>query len=312
MKTKNVRTLVALAVIVVVALGFALSGGIGTLSAFGLKDISLLCPVGALGSMIASHTVIPRAVASLAIAVVLVLVFARAFCGWVCPVPLVSKIRDAVSKKKGGKAPAKEGAQAPLDEKEKSLLHGCSGSCKNCGVERAHFDSRHITLVGALLSAAIFGFPVFCLICPVGLTFATIFLVILLFGGGDVTWSVLVAPIVLLIEVVFFRKWCAKFCPISAFMSLIGKGNRTFRPTIDDSKCLETSKGAHCGQCAEACPVGIDPRHPERGALWSECMKCRACVDACPGKAIKMPFLPKKCGDGTTKVTLASDAKDGE
>lgn len=309
METKKLRAIVALLAIAVVTAGFFVSGGIGTLSAFGWKEISLLCPVGALGSMIASHTVIPRAVASLAIAVVLILLFARAFCGWVCPVPLVSKIRDAVSKKKPRDRAAQGAAQAPLDEKERSLLRGCSGSCKSCGVERAHFDSRHVTLLGALLSAAVFGFPVFCLICPVGLTFATIFLVILLFGGGDVTWSVLVAPVVLLAEVVFFRKWCSRFCPISAFMSLVGKGNRTFRPTIDDGKCLETSKGAHCGQCAEACPVGIDPRHPERGALWSECTKCRACVDACPGKAIKMPFLPKKRGDGKAKVTLAENEK---
>lgn len=309
METRKLRAIVALLAVVVVTAGFFVSGGIGTLSAFGWKEISLLCPVGALGSMIASHTVIPRAVASLAIAAVLILLFARAFCGWVCPVPLVSKIRDAVSKKKPRACAAQDAAQAPLDAKEKSLLRGCPGSCKSCGVERAHFDSRHVTLLGALLSAAVFGFPVFCLVCPVGLTFATIFLVILLFGGGDVTWSVLVAPVVLLAEVVFFRKWCSRFCPISAFMSLIGKGNRTFRPTVDDGKCLETSKGAHCGQCAEACPVGIDPRHPERGALWSECMKCRACVDACPGKAIKMPFLPKKRGDGKAKVTLAENEK---
>lgn len=294
METRKLRALIVLVVIVAIALGFVLSGGVGTLSAFGWKEVSLLCPVGALGSMVASHTIIPRAVASIVIAVVLILLFARAFCGWVCPVPLVSRLRDAVSKKKPSSRASQDAARAPLGEGEKSPTRGCSGSCKSCRVERAHLDSRHVTLLGALLSAAVFGFPVFCLVCPVGLTFATIFLVVLLFGGGDVTWSVLVAPAVLLVEVVFFRRWCSRLCPISAFMSLVGKGNRTFRPTIDDSKCLETSKGAHCGQCADACPVGIDPRHPERGALWSECTKCRACVDACPGEAISMPFLPKR------------------
>lgn len=55
--------------------------------------------------------------------------------------------------------------------------------------------------------------------------------------------------------------------------------------------------GAHCGVCAEVCEQGIDPRHPERGADWSECTKCRACVEACPGNAITMSFLPKKSGD---------------
>lgn len=315
MKTKKLRVITALAVILIITAGFFTTSGIGTLSAPGISDISVLCPLGALTTMIASKMLVPRALVSLVVMIVLIIIFARAFCGWICPVPLVQKLRNAFTK---GTSKTDGDAAKPLTEEEKSALKSCgsdcsASACSSCAKKRGEaLDARHWVLGGAIVSTAIFGFPVFCLICPVGLTFATIFLVILLFGGGDVTWSVLVAPIVLLVEVVFFRKWCAKFCPISAFMSLIGKGNRTFRPTIDDSKCLETSKGAHCGQCAEACPVGIDPRHPERGALWSECMKCRACVDACPGKAIKMPFLPKKCGDGTTKVTLASDAKDGE
>ena len=118
-------------------------------------------------------------------------------------------------------------------------------------------------LGGALLSAAVFGFPVFCLICPIGLTFATILLVINLFAHGDVTWSIIVVPALLIAEVVLFRKWCHKLCPLSAFMSLIGKANKTFVPAIDDAKCLETAKGTACGACGRACDEGIDPRHPQ-------------------------------------------------
>ena len=42
---------------------------------------------------------------------------------------------------------------------------------------RAKLDSRHYVLGGALLSTAVFGFPVFCLVCPIGLTFATVLVV---------------------------------------------------------------------------------------------------------------------------------------
>ena len=77
-------------------------------------------------------------------------------------------------------------------------------------------------------------------------------------------------------------------------MSLIAKANKTFKPTIDDAKCLETAKGAKCGRCGRACEEGIDPRHPQLSeAAWSECTKCRSCVDACPTHAITMPFLAK-------------------
>ncbi len=134
----------------------------------------------------------------------------------------------------------------------------------------------------------------FCLVCPVGLSFALVFLLIALFGGGDVTWSVLIIPVLIAAEVIFFRKWCSHLCPISSFMSLIGRANRTFQPAIDDAKCLETSHGATCGRCAEVCEVGINPRHPELGTTFNECTRCRACADVCPGHAISFPLIARK------------------
>ncbi len=310
--SKTLRTLTALAVIVVVFVGFLTNLGIGTISAPGFWDISVLCPLGALGTMLASKMMVPRAVISLVIMVLLIVVFARAFCGWICPVPLVQKLRDVFSKpdkskKQAAEAKAKasdKGANlAPLTDEEKAALAGgCEkdakglAGCASCAKKRGDaVDARHFVLGGALLSTFAFGFPVFCLVCPIGLTFATILLLVNLFGQGDVTWSLIVVPALLAAEVIFFRKWCHKLCPLSAFMSLIAKLNRTFKPTIDNAKCLETSQGKKCGACGRACGEGIDPRHPELSeAAWSECTKCRSCVDACPASAISMPLIAKK------------------
>ena len=124
---------------------------------------------------------------------------------------------------------------------------------------------------------------------------ATILLLVNLFAQGDVTWSLIVVPAILIAEVLLFKKWCHKLCPLSAFMSLIAKLNRTFKPTIDNTKCLETAQGKKCGACGRACDEGIDPRHPELSeAAWSECTKCRSCMDACPAHAISMPLIAKK------------------
>ena len=292
--------------------------GIGTISAPGIWDISILCPLGALGTMLASKMMVPRALVSLVIMVVLIVIFARAFCGWICPVPLVQKLRALFSKPQAKEAKAedadgtKAANVAPLTDEEKAALAtGCEkdakglAGCASCAKKRGDaVDARHFVLGGALVSTFIFGFPVFCLVCPIGLTFATILLLVNLFGQGDVTWSLIVVPALLIAEVVLFKKWCHKLCPLSAFMSLIAKLNRTFKPTIDDAKCLETSKGATCGRCGKACNEGIDPRHPELSeAAWSECTKCRSCVDACPANAITMPLIAKK-GE---KVTLAKN-----
>lgn len=255
--------------------------GIGTISAPGIWDISILCPLGALGTMLASKMMVPRAVVSLVIMVVLIIVFARAFCGWMCPVPLVQKLRGIFTKPekqtKAEKAKAVKRADdkaaeaaadiAPLTEDEKAALAtGCEkdskglSGCASCAKKRGEtVDARHFVLGGALLSTFIFGFPVFCLVYPIGLTFATILLLVNLFAQGDVTWSLIVVPAILIAEVLLFKKWCHKLCPLSAFMSLIAKLNRTFKPTIGNAKCLETAQGKKCGACSRACEEGHRP-----------------------------------------------------
>ena len=312
------RLLAVLLVAVVVCVGYVLRFGTGTLSAIGWGEIALLCPLGALTTMLAAKLLIPKAIISLVVAVAFIVLLGRVFCGWICPIPVVKKLRNILggSRRKAREALAAleasdsaddalqiEPIEQPttlttvreLSDNEKASLTACSSDCTTCANKRKMFDSRHFILLGSLLSAAVFGFPVFCLVCPIGLSFATILLVILLFSGGDITVSLLVVPVLLVIEVVIFRKWCSKLCPLSALMSLIAKTNRTFQPKVDTSKCMETSQGKKCGLCAKACEESINPLHPELGERgMEECTRCRACVDVCPNNAISLPFLPKK------------------
>lgn len=296
MKSGKLRIIIPLAVLALALVCYAVGVCMGTVSALGWGDISLVCPLGALGTMIASKTLIPRGVVALIIAVALIVLFGRAFCAWVCPIPLVSKLRFMFSRahndeelaklaeKKAGKA--KAGSAQTCD--------GAAGALTEGAGRKQPVDTRHFVLGGALLSTLVFGFPVFCLICPIGLVFATIFLVFNLFAFGDITWGVVAVPVLLALEVVFFRKWCHVFCPLGAFMSLVGKANKTFVPAVERAACVET-KGGACGKCARACGEKLNPRHPELSrAARSECTKCRSCLDVCPAHAISMPFLPKK------------------
>ena len=300
--SKKLRTLVALAIVAVVAVGFVTNVGIGTMSAPGIWDISILCPLGALGTMLASKMMVPRAVISLIVMVLLIVLFARAFCGWICPVPLVQKLRGLFAKKQ----PVERGddadpAAAPLTKVEIDALGvSCSkgskngSGCASCASKRgAALDARHFVLGGALASTFIFGFPVFCLVCPIGLTFATILLVINLFSHGDVTWSLIVVPALLIAEVLLFKKWCHKLCPLSAFMSLIAKANKTFVPTIDDAKCLETAKGGACGaasarRASTRATRSFRRRHgasaPSAAPAWTHALRTRSPCRCCRGE----------------------------
>ena len=323
LKTRRLRTAVGAVVFVGMAAGLVAGVSMGTMSGFGWDTFSMLCPLGALGTMIATKTMIPRAVVSLVLIAALVLVFGRAFCSWLCPTMLIDRIRDFFRspKKRRELAEKKNSEIKAISQQELTSLkaakdgHAC-GACGKCQpVHHGKVDSRHAVLGGALLSTAVFGFPVFCLVCPIGLTFATVLVVWRLFAAGDMTWSVVLIPLLLVVELVFLRKWCTRFCPMAGLMNLVSRFSKTWRPVIDESKCLETVNGAACSKCAIACEADINLRHPDFGErTLADCTRCRACVDACPAKAVSMPFLVKKgAGPQASTVVLADiDEKTAE
>lgn len=274
---------VFLGVVAAVAVASAVFGlGAGNLSSLGLGAVAYLCPLGALEGMLGAWAFVPRAVFALAAVLVLALLVGRAFCAWACPVP---PLRTFLGGKKGAAADAAEQADAAAE----AGRHYVEGTRPRRG--KIDVDSRHVVLCGALGSAAIFGFPVFCLVCPIGLTFAIVVGLVRLVGFNEPSWSLLIFAAVLVLELVVLRKWCAKICPVGALLSLVGKLNRTFRPSADASKCLRTTEGASCGACAAACPEMIDP-HSDLGVrAVSDCTRCGKCSDACPAGAIAFPLL---------------------
>lgn len=283
---RTARGWVALACVAFVLVGLAFHVGIGTPSAFGIQQISAICPLGALETMAGAKGVMLHPLLLFALVVVLIALVGKAFCAWMCPVPWLQKFFR----------PKKKSSKATSDSKSKPS-YSCSAcpGATTCGKALApvggkrdgvQLDSRHAVLVGTLASAAVFGFPVFCLICPVGLTFATIIGLWNLVQFDEPTWALIIFPIILLLEVTVLRKWCSKICPISALVSLLSNLNVTLRPRVKADTCLR-SRGVDCHACVDACPEQLDP-HTKR---IPECSKCGACVEACPAKAISIKLL---------------------
>ncbi len=306
------RTLSALAVVILVCVGLALHTGTGTPSAWGVFDIASICPLGGFEALLASKTVVPPLLIALAVGVALVVIFGRAFCAWGCPVPLLKRVfgvkdtsgKRAVRVKRGhGDAQAQDVGAPAVPDAATSVL---DVAAKDRG---GATDPRNWILGGTVLTTAVFGFPVFCLICPVGLTFATVIALWRLVQFNEVVLSLLVFPAMLVLEVVVLRKWCSRFCPLGALLSLVSRLNKTLRPVSNPSACLRTSKGEACHQCADVCPEGIDLHHRDISAPMNECTKCRACADACPMHAITFPFLP---GKDTVKAKALTQESKGE
>lgn len=310
------RAVVKVVVFAAIVVGLCVHTGFGTYSSAGIGFVASICPLGALEGLFGAWAFVPRLVIGLVAMLLVVFVFGRAFCGWVCPVPPVAAFFKTKRRREQEVQQREEAGRAALERCRCAACGGTSaveaagaehgaragGACmagvrsasRVPGVARPRFDSRHAVLCGALGSAAIFGFPVFCLICPIGLTCASVVLLVRLLGIGELSWGLFLFPAVLVLELVVLKDYCGKICPVAALMSLVARANRTFRPKANAQVCLRDNEHAACHACASACPEHIDPRAGFGSAALNECTRCGRCADACPEHAISFPVLPGK------------------
>lgn len=284
-----IRIRKAVRFLIVAVLLIALFAGwqTGTLCSVGYDAIAYICPLGALETIFGSWAFVPRVLICLAVVVIVALVFGKAFCSWVCP---VAPLSDLLRGRKAREKDECERTQAAHRVLERWGDTNAAQAEKHKPF-RSRVDGRHVVLAGSLASAAVCGFPVFCLVCPIGLTFASAIALYRLIGFNEPAIEVLVFPALLVLELTVLRKWCHRFCPVGALLSLLSRGNRTFKPHVDASMCARHA-GSSCAACAQACPEHIDPCADLGDRSLAECTRCGACVNTCPAKALS--FVNRK------------------
>ena len=127
------------------------------------------------------------------------------------------------------------------------------------------------------------GAPYFCkLICPAGTLEGGLPLVLLNKGmrsaiGWLYIWKNAILIVTIVLSILIYRPFCKYICPLGAFYSLFNKVS-IYRYRVDMEKCI------HCGKCAKACQMEVNPvENPNR----CECIRCGRCKQACPVQAIK-------------------------
>lgn len=258
----------------------------GTLISGTLLGVQLTDPLAAIDFILATKAVyLPVLIGAVIVLAFYLLLGGRVFCGWVCPVYLLTEIVRKLHTK----------------------LHVFKYKPKS--------TTRYWILGTVLLLSLVTAKPVFETISPIGIVSRNIALGIDapqgIFGSERAkeqtnnnnqyadnfagttsdSWRVLfnyslwLLVILLLIDIFVSRGWWCRFiCPVGTLYSLVGKLS-PLKIKISHTACTK------CGECFDACvpsEVLVKPVRGEETWIGSSCTNCLNCVDICPENALKI------------------------
>lgn len=291
------------------------------LFSFGVKasGARLVCPLWAVQTVIAGEVaiadLIPTIVAML-LFLILIIVLGNMFCGWVCPVGTIIDSFDRFVTKFLPKVDVKRVERSMRNKEMRAKCQSQSNNiiCPSCPLGRLSGRYGAVAngvMVSSLVGSAVFRFPVFCTICPIGISTRG---VAHLSSIASITgrflpviielWAIPVVAVVASLREKRF--WCKKICPVGALLNVAGAFNPFFKPVVKTDKCIMKGCPKDCEdyrldycfmcrqmdqkQCEKVCPVDINLTDQESLA---RCTKCFECYIACDKDAIEIKLSGK-------------------
>ena len=282
----------------------------------------LVCPIGGLQTLVTGQVdflLFMPLLLALLLFLVPILVLGNFFCGWICPLGTVIDGFDRAVKSFLRNVDAKREARLQRS-KEKELAHKVSllsaSACPACLFSRVLNNKFGGTaasgiVVGSLVGSAVLKFPVFCAICPIGITTPGMFqLKAWTFLTGKMMpiiielWAIPV--IAVLASLREKRYWCRKICPVGATLNAVGSASPLLKPKVKSECCVmkecpKTCQDFHldyCGACRQTdakncervCPQGMNLVD---GGSLAKCTKCFECYIECEKGVVAVEVVGK-------------------
>ncbi|WP_322995510.1 quinol dehydrogenase ferredoxin subunit NapH [Castellaniella sp.] len=240
-----------------ILLAFTLSAWLGTSIAQGtlassvwFGAVPLSDPFVLLQSLAAGHPLAGSALwGGLIILVFYALVGGRVFCGWVCPINLVTD--------------AAQGLRRALGWRKARVL-------------RIDKRLRYAILVLGVLGSAISGLVLWELVNPINLVMRSLVFGLWL-GGLTAAIGIFLFDFLLL-----SNGWCGHVCPVGAFYGTLGRYSIVQVAAVRRDDCND------CGDCFTYCPEPqvISPALRAIGGHGVQideidCLRCGRCIDVC-------------------------------
>lgn len=228
----------------------------GTYISLDVGGLSVSDPIAVFQALFISQSVKPVMIASMAIPLLIVILFGRVWCSWACPYYLMLDGFEILRKKLKLK---------PLKPQYDPSIH------------RKADITRFIVLTAGMVFVGILGIPLLYLISPPSIMSSQFVLIIKYFY---ITAEFMIFPVLMITEFFFgYRIWCRYVCPTGACLSLF-QSKRSMH--------VEYSGGcSECGKCVKVCPMILDPK---KESLAKSCNNCGECIAACPDNK-KKPAL---------------------
>ena len=237
------------------------------------------CPLGALQNSLTGHTFrFPYYVAGFLL--LFGMVFGRIICGFFCPFGFLQDLLNRI----------------PFPKKIRTFRG-----------DRMLRKLKYVILVVMVVVLPLVCklTPFFCkYLCPSG-TLAGILLALsdtAVFSllGGRFFWKLSILVLLVLLSIPLLRPFCKYLCPLGAFYGLFNK-IAVIQMEAEKEKCI------HCGGCAKACGMGVDPSKQPDSA---ECIRCGVCMDQCPADALQMTVLSASLSQSKmTKLTAKQNSE---